>query len=172
MSASAPILDVLRLIKDGRDPTWVPLVDGKGSQSRTVGRGLTLSTARRRGLIVHEPDGYKLTWAGHAEIEAADARERRARDRIAAANLMMHAHWEKGYRCHGLWTNDLTQAKRLGRVSIGPAGLWDGKTYHWLLDNPKAPGTVPLAEGVADSLKAAKAAVVAAYLSLPAEAFH
>ncbi len=41
--------------------------------------------------------------------------------------------WEHGYRCHGLWLG----SNRLGRVSIGPKGLWDG-LYRWELDGHPA----------------------------------
>lgn len=172
MAVSAQVLHVLQLVAAGRDPTWVPLVNGKGSQARTVGRGVTVSTAVRDGLLKRgEGWTYSLTPAGRAELDAYEARRLATQERAERKSLMRRAHWEKGYRCHGLWTNDLAGAQRLGRVSIGPAGLWDRKTYHWLLDNPKAPGGVPLAEGEADSLKAAKAAVEVAYLSLPFDAF-
>lgn len=32
--------------------------------------------------------------------------------------------WERGYRCHGYWKHG--SAERLGCVSLGPRGRWDG----------------------------------------------
>lgn len=55
--------------------------------------------------------------------------------------------WEHGYRCHGLWQG----MKRLGRVSLGPPGLWDG-LYRWDLDDGGTSGTTK-------SLRAGKRAV-------------
>lgn len=60
------------------------------------------------------------------------------------------ARWERGYRCHGLWLGD----QRLGYVSLGPPGLWDG-LYMWNVDRP---GPMP-ALGSTKTLKAAKRAV-------------
>lgn len=168
MSISPEMIHVLKLIESGDDPTWVPLVNGKGSQSRTVGRGATLDAAERAGLIIWRnrhgrvPAGenpYSLTKAGRQEIcdEEGRSLERAARKERQA--LMTLAHWERGYRSHGLWSDDFENPDRLGCVSIGPPGLWDGKTYAWLIDNPKAPGETPLAKGDALSLRDAKKAV-------------
>lgn len=58
---SGEILHVLRLAsRQGTDIHWVPLVDGKGSQSRTVGRSMTVEACRRHGWL----DGDNLTQAG------------------------------------------------------------------------------------------------------------
>jgi len=58
-------------------------------------------------------------------------------------------HWEHGYRCHGLWRGN----DRLGCVSLGPPGLWDG-VYRWMIDaRPADPS------GQAATLRAAKRAV-------------
>lgn len=62
-------LHVLRLAsRQGTDIWYVPLVDGKGSQSRTVGRGATIMTLRRKGWL----DGDALTQAGREVVAAAD----------------------------------------------------------------------------------------------------
>ncbi|USN14004.1 hypothetical protein KABACHOK_01680 [Brevundimonas phage vB_BpoS-Kabachok] len=175
MRASAEQLHVLTLAREGRDCTWAPLVNGKGSQSRTVGRGNTVSTCMRNGWLVwaYLEGGSRgthiLTDAGRAVLAAEAARAQAKRDRSMRAYARSAAHWEKGYRCHGLWSNNpvidpeeprnTREAPRLGLVSIGPGGLWDGKTYAWLIDNPDAPGGAPLAEGEAPSLREAKAAV-------------
>ena len=42
------------------------------------------------------------------------------------------AHWERGYRVHGYWS-DIHDNKRLGAVGIGPRCNWDG-TYRWYVD--------------------------------------
>ncbi|USN14701.1 hypothetical protein PAPPERLAPAPP_03320 [Brevundimonas phage vB_BpoS-Papperlapapp] len=171
-------MHVLKLLESGNDPSWVPLVNGRGSQSRTVGRGATLSAAERAGFIVWQgrnarlapgEPAYILTRLGRREILAEEGRVLERVARQARKDLMRGAHWERGHRCHGLWSNtpvidldeprNTREAPRLGRVSIGPSGLWDGKTYAWLIDNPAAPGGPPLAEGEAPSLREAKAAV-------------
>jgi hypothetical protein len=167
---------VLTLALAGQDCTYVPLVDGKGSQSRTVGRGVTVSECVRRGWLVWNPTAgwqnrgqHELTDAGRAILAERTERDSKRHLEARRKNLLRLAHWEHGYRCHGLWRRDEAGDRRLGRVSLGPPGLWDG-VYSWLVDNPKAPGGVPLVEGEAASLKAAKAAVETAYLLLPPEA--
>lgn len=167
--------NVLTLALAGRDCTVVPLVDGKGSQSRTVGRGATISTCVRRGWLRRSPDIghggrglYTVTESGQAILARAAEREQADHDRALCAGIRLNAGWERGYRCHGLWTaasffdpnwSPSWNVYRLGCVSLGPPGLWDGKTYSWLVDNPASQGGVPLAEGEAGSLKEAKQAV-------------
>jgi len=54
---SYEMMHVLNLAREqGRNIHTVPLVDGKGSQSRTVGRMLTIEACQRRGW---------LDWAGN-----------------------------------------------------------------------------------------------------------
>lgn len=49
---SGEMMHVLDLAsRQGTDIHWVPLVDGKGSQSRTVGRSLTIEACQRRGWL-------------------------------------------------------------------------------------------------------------------------
>lgn len=61
----AHVLNLAR--QQGANIHWVPLVDGKGSQSRTVGRGATVDSCIRHGWL----DGdYKLTQAGREAIAA------------------------------------------------------------------------------------------------------
>lgn len=156
MSLSPQVLHVLSLAAVGRDVSYVPLVNGRGSQSRTVGRGVSVDVARRAGWLDSE---YKLTDAGRTAYEVEKARIKAIEVRKRRKSLMQHVHWEKGDRCHGLWANDLPGKApwRYGRVSIGPAGLWDGKSYRWAVDG-RSPG-IFTHEGEATSLKAAKAAV-------------
>ncbi|UTC28183.1 hypothetical protein GURKE_01520 [Brevundimonas phage vB_BpoS-Gurke] len=174
MKASSEQLHVLNLTKSGRDCTMVPLVNGKGSQSRTVGRGATISTCVRNGWLQWNPAGggwrgqgqYELTESGEAvlmERARLDALKQAAKKRQA---IRYHTHWEKGYRAHGLWLNEpliadyaSQPARRLGVVTLGPPGLWDGKTYMWEVDS--LTGDQPLHKGEAPSLKAAKHAVEA-----------
>lgn len=59
------------------------------------------------------------------------------------------ARWERGYRTHGYWRDESNE--RLGRVSIGPRGLWDG-VYLWEIDGSRLAGT-------ANTLAKAKRAV-------------
>ena len=66
-------------------------------------------------------------------------------------------HWEHGYRCHGLWQG----GERLGYVSLGPPGLWDG-LYRWGID---ADRNAP--PGKAETLLAGKRAVEEALGLLP-----
>jgi hypothetical protein len=66
---SAEMLYVLDLAsQQGTNIGWVPLVDGKGSQSRTVGRGATIEACRRRGWLDR---GGNLTQVGR-EVRAAE----------------------------------------------------------------------------------------------------
>lgn len=67
----AHVLNLAR--QQGRDIYWVPLVDGKGSQSRTVGRGMTIETCIRHGWLsrlAERPYTISLTEAGRAIITA------------------------------------------------------------------------------------------------------
>ena len=59
-------------------------------------------------------------------------------------------HWERGYRCHGLWRGN----ERLARVSLGPPGFWKSgrDPYLWETDTP------PTKKGEAMTLNAAKKA--------------
>lgn len=173
MKPSVYQLHVLRLAQSGRDCTWVPLVNGKGSQSRTVGRGATVAHCVHAGWLIYDPalKRHVLTEAGHevlAERERLDALKQAAEKR---RSIRFHAHWEKGYRCHGLWLNepltgDVLEPRnnhntppRLGVVSLGPAGVWDGKSYSWAVDSLS--GDAALHEGTAPTLKAARQAVEA-----------
>lgn len=172
MTASAAQLHVLALAKAGRDCTYVPLVNGKGCQSRTVGRGATVSFCHHKGWIVWNPDLgrgglYELTDAGRAILDADAAREQARKDQTLRNNVLNDAGWEKGYRAHGLWTCSSRYASdwhpgwngfRLGLVTLGPPRFWDG-TYSWLINKP-GDTDVTLAQGTAPTLKAAKDAVV------------
>lgn len=63
---SPEIAHVLNLARrQGADIHHVPLVDGKGSQSRTVGRGLTIEACQRYGWLT---PGAELTPAGRRAI--------------------------------------------------------------------------------------------------------
>lgn len=68
------MLYVLGLARQqGADLFYVPLVDGKGSQSRTVGRSLTVEACQRHGWLDAR---LNLTAAGRAVLakrEALDA---------------------------------------------------------------------------------------------------
>lgn len=127
-AVSSQIINVLTLAKKGVSDLWrPPLVDGKGSQSRTVGRMLSIEAAQRHGWLDR---AGKLTEAGEqvlAEQEARAAAQARFFQRQAR---LANTRWEKGYRSHGLWRGDT----RLGYVGLGPANLWDG-TYSWGVDN-------------------------------------
>lgn len=61
--------------------------------------------------------------------------------------------WERGYRSHGLWTDDGT--RRLGVVCIGPPGVWRRGVhpYTWSVDEKNI-------RGEAKTLQAAKAEVL------------
>lgn len=173
MKVSATQLHVLKLAQAGHDCAWVPLVNGKGSQSRTVGRNVTVSFCVHAGWLIYDSvlERHVLTETGQevlAERDRLDALKKAAEKRRSIRYL---AHWEKGYRCHGLWLNnpltgDILEPRhnhntppRLGVVSLGPPGLWDGETYSWSVDS--LTGDVPLHEGTAPSLKAARQAVEA-----------
>lgn len=127
-AVSSQIINVLTLAKKGVSDLWrPPLVDGKGSQSRTVGRMLSIEAAQRHGWLDR---AGKLTEAGEvvlAEQESRAAAQERFFQRQAR---LANTRWEKGYRSHGLWRGDT----RLGVVDLGPAHLWDG-TYTWAVDN-------------------------------------
>lgn len=69
---SPQMAHVLTLARDQGADLWrVPLVDGKGSQSRTVGRQNTIATLQHRGLL--DADG-KLTEAGRLAIATHTAK--------------------------------------------------------------------------------------------------
>jgi hypothetical protein len=69
---SAEQLHVLDLAsRQGTDIGYVPLVDGKGSQSRTVGRGLTIEACQRRGWLDR---AGALTDAGRQVLVATEER--------------------------------------------------------------------------------------------------
>ncbi len=68
---SAEMLHVLNLARrQGAVIGWVPLVNGKGSQSRTVGRQLTIEACRRHGWLNYED---QLTIQGREIVAAEDA---------------------------------------------------------------------------------------------------
>lgn len=69
---SGQMLHVLQLAsRQGTNIWYVPLVDGKGSQSRTVGRGLTIEACQRHGWLDREG---ALTDAGRQVLVAAEER--------------------------------------------------------------------------------------------------
>lgn len=74
------------------------------------------------------------------------------------------AHWEHGYRGHGLWIGNA----RLGYVGLRPKGAWDG-VYRWHVEVPGSPGS-SLVAGEARSLRAAKRLVERS--AIPAFAAH
>lgn len=172
MTVSPEQLHVLRLAEAGRDCTMVPLVNGKGSQSGTVGRGATVSTCVRNGWLTWSSEGgwrgdgqYVLSATGREVLKAVAERMQARKEQALRAEVRNDAGWEHGYRCHGLWTAASRYSSdwspswneyRLGRVALGPPVLWDG-VYTWLVDKPGSDGV--LAEGTATSLKAAKQAV-------------
>lgn len=61
--------------RQGSDIAYVPLVDGKGSQSRTVGRGATIDSCIRRGWLDREGN---LTQAGREARAAENERQGRS----------------------------------------------------------------------------------------------
>jgi len=67
-------------------------------------------------------------------------------DERGGVDMVDDAHWEHGYRCHGLWRDGV----RLGHVALGPPGRWDG-IYRWGID---ARANAPSRESA--SLRAAK----------------
>lgn len=68
---SAQMLFVLQIAAQGGDIRYVRLVDGKGSQSRTVGRGLTIEACQRHGWLDR---AGALTDAGRRMVQAAERR--------------------------------------------------------------------------------------------------
>lgn len=69
---SPEMAHVLNLAREqGANISWVPLVNGKGSQSRTVGRSMTISACRRHGWL---NDAGELTEAGRKLIYAYNER--------------------------------------------------------------------------------------------------
>lgn len=54
--------------RQGADLFRVPLVDGKGSQSRTVGRAATVAACVKHGLLTSRPD-YALTDYGRSALK-------------------------------------------------------------------------------------------------------
>lgn len=66
------------------------------------------------------------------------------------------AHWEHGYRCHGLWQGN----KRLALIGIGPRHCWNKQDgYSWSIDGTNLEGKEP-------TLKAAKLSVLQKLASL------
>lgn len=65
--------------KQGANIWYVPLVGGKGSQSRTVGRGLSIATCWRHGWL--ERGTANLTDAGREVLNAYREREAKRRER-------------------------------------------------------------------------------------------
>lgn len=127
---SPQIQEVLKLALE-ECPTiwWPPLVNGKGSQSRTAGRHNSIYTAIRAGWLDQD---VKITPAGRAVMAAA--KEQQAAQDLSQRrrNLMRVLHWERGYRCHGLWLNDGTE--QVASIGLGPASVWDG-VYVWAIAN-------------------------------------
>jgi hypothetical protein len=78
-----------------------------------------------------------------------DSSDQTASRHGVALQPVVRAHWEHGYRCHGLWLDD--RPKRLGCVGLGPRGLWDG-LYRWYIDATRE-------EGTTRTLRSAKKAV-------------
>lgn len=72
-------------------------------------------------------------------------------NRVPLEGLVM-PKWERGYRCHGFWVDNI----RVGHVSLGPRGFYAGD-YGWELDGTQE-------RGYAFSLRAAKRLVTQAYL--------
>ncbi|AXQ68841.1 hypothetical protein HOU00_gp284 [Caulobacter phage CcrPW] len=130
---SPQIIHVLELAEKGRDIWWVPLVDGKGSQSRTVGRQNTIYTAQRHGWLDKDD---KLTPAGKIVLAEQQARATQQDRFFERQARLKGTHWERGYRVHGFWRG----GERLGTVSLGPPALWDG-VYSWAVDNHGPSGT-------------------------------
>jgi hypothetical protein len=64
--------------RQGADIWWVPLVDGKGSQSRTVGRDATIQSCIRYGWLDKEGG---LTQPGREAYAKWEARFERRRKR-------------------------------------------------------------------------------------------
>lgn len=151
MRVSAQILEVLWRAKTGRmlNP---PAPTGQGSQSRTVGRGTTIATCRRRGYLDYGSD--QITEAGLAILAHEATLVEAGREREDRAAIRKITHWERGYRCHGLWRDK----DRVASIGLGPMHLWDG-IYRWSLDEPG------VAKGEAATLAEAKRAVEDALLS-------
>ena len=68
--------------------------------------------------------------------------------------MVLSPRWQRGYRCHGLWTE---HGQRLGYVGLSPPG--HPVVYSWALD------AVPEKHGECLTLRAAKRCVWAALLS-------
>jgi hypothetical protein len=151
MHLSPQMAHVLTLA-ERKDPfIWrPPLVDGKGSQSRTVGRVATVVTCQRYGWLTRDAD---LTEAGATIL--ADHRRRLQARQVAQMRResLKWLRWEHGYRCHGLWRGEA----RVGFVSLGPLHLWDG-VYRWSTESLGGLGE-------AASLKTAKREVEDAVLA-------
>lgn len=130
---SPAIIHVLELAKKGADIWWVPLVDGKGSQSRTVGRQNTIYTAQRHGWLDQHD---KLTPAGEVVLDEQQQRAAQQQRFFERQARLKGCHWERGFRVHGFWRG----TERIGHVSLGPPALWDG-VYTWGVDNHGPKGT-------------------------------
>lgn len=73
---------VLTLARQQGVDLWrVPLVDGKGSQSRTVGRSLTIEACQRHGWLDRAGN---LTQAGREALARYEARAARRLERLYA----------------------------------------------------------------------------------------
>jgi len=66
--------------QQGTDISWAPLVNGKGSQSRTVGRSLTIEACRRHGWLTWDGKrSHDLTQAGREVLAAYRERQEKRR---------------------------------------------------------------------------------------------
>lgn len=93
MKLSPQMAHVLALARQqGRSIHHVPLVDGKGSQSRTVGRSLTIEALQRHGMLDRD---HQITPAGRAASAAFEERVA-ARQRKLAADPPAWAVWSDG----------------------------------------------------------------------------
>jgi|GEM_PF-6343673 len=154
MKPSYEMMHVLTMAsRQGTDIWHVPLVNGKGSQSRTVGRSLTIEACWRHGWL--ERGTSNLTQAGREALHAETERKERLQQKRDHANLMKNGHWERGDRCHGFWIF----GSRVAVIGLGPKHLWDG-VYRWSLDAPT------VLKGEAKSLIEAKRAVEYALLGV------
>lgn len=148
-AVSSQIINVLSLAKKGVSDLWrPPLVDGKGSQSRTVGRMLSIEAAQRHGWLDREG---KLTENGETVLAEQESRAAAQERFFQRQGRLASTRWEKGYRSHGLWRGDT----RLGCISLGPPQLWDG-TYAWSVDNHGPAGET---QKLADAKRAVEDAV-------------
>lgn len=73
--------------------------------------------------------------------------------------ILPKPHWERGYRCHGLWAGIV----RIGVVGIGPRNLWKkSEGYRW---RAYCLCLGVNCEGTAKNLRAAKLAVERAIIA-------